>query len=109
MQMQGKGTDPLKKSVTTLKSVKRRLGLAVPMICHPVCLNSECHQVVYSFVIMDVEVKGLVPVCPTCETQLRSEGKAGEAVVCKWFNRIPLKYEMERIMAYPGVEAECFD
>jgi hypothetical protein len=98
----------LKSSVTTLKSVKKRLGLEVPLICHPVCPNSDCHEVFYDLLTMESSRKLLPAVCPACDSHLREEGKEDATLVCKWFNRIPLNYELERILAYPGVEAEIF-
>lgn len=102
-------SDILQETVVTLRSVERRLGLEVPIICHPVCPDSDCHEVFYDLLTMDQAKMGLPTNCPNCGGNLRENGSVDANLICKWFNRIPLKYELERIFAYPGVESEFFD
>lgn len=92
----------------SMESVDKRLGLNVPLICHAVCPNEDCQEVFHQYLTKEAARQKLNTHCSACGTELREDGKEGKQLKCKWFPRIPLKYELERILAHAGVEEACF-
>ncbi|KAI5454464.1 hypothetical protein NCC49_004516 [Naganishia albida] len=91
----------------SFQSVEKRLGLGVPLICHPVCSNGECQEVYHQFLTKDSARSAVGINCSACGTDIREDGRPEGELKCTWFPRIPLKYALERILAHPGIEEAC--
>lgn len=87
----------------TIKTARKRLGVDLPTIAHPTCPNPACHEVLYEKVDMSTASSVLASLdkCPKCSLNW-SLNDGGQTPLS--FPRVPLMAEIERLVAYPGVE-----
>lgn len=111
----GVNPSPLSENpAKTLRTVRSLMGANVPSITHPVCPNMDCQAVLYhinspvslSSIHSPKLPRNLPDICPECGHLMdRSQAKTW------WrdFARIPLKSELERVLAHPGIEELMFN
>lgn len=97
----------------TLRTVHRKTGTYVPNIVHPVCPNMLCHEVLYDVTspvsysaVGSARLPANLPLnCPACGQVM--DGEKGNVPLD--FSRIPLRYQLERVLAHPGMEDLAFN
>lgn len=91
----------------TLRTIRARMGVDSPIISHPVCPNTACHEILYDRVDMAGDRRTLESFtnCPACG--LDWSPITGQTPLN--FTRVPLVAELEHIFAYPGMEDDALN
>jgi hypothetical protein len=95
----------------TLKTVRKRMGIDLSTIAHPVCPNKDCQAVLYEITTMSTAAGALqgVEKCPKCGLDWAQPGSTRGPSTPAVFPTLPLTSEIERLLAYPGVEELAFN